>query len=137
MNLQSDTESVEIPNSFEWTDEFNFTPVTQDIKRTLGGSLIVSESTLTKGMPITLESGPDVWMTRGDFKKVHAMASVAGKKYKLTMADGTEYDVIFARDNSNPVEGKLLQRQYAPEDTAYMNNIIFRFYEVESSTNGN
>lgn len=134
MILTDGTESITIPDSFEWTDEFEFTPVTQDVKRTLGGSLIVSESPLTKGMPITLQGGPDVWMTRGDFKALHAKASVPGKKYKLTMADGVIYDVIFARDNAKPIEGKLLRRQYAAPDSAYMANITLRFYEVESNS---
>lgn len=133
MRLQGDVLSVEIPNSFEWTDEFKFTPVTQDVKRTLGGSLIISESSLHKGMPITLESGPNVWISKGEFKKIHQMASEPGKKYQLTMADGTIYNVVFARDQSLPLDGELLVRQFAAPDTAQMKNVTIRFYEVEGS----
>jgi len=133
MILTDETESINIPDSLEWVDEFDFTPVTQDVKRTLGGSLIISESTLIKGMPITLQGGADVWITKGEFKALHAKASVPGKKYQLTMADGTIYSVVFARDKASPIEGKLLRRQYAAPDTAYMANITLRFYEVESN----
>lgn len=131
MLLSDGVTDITLPDSLEWTDEFDFTPVGQQVDRTIGGSLIVQESALKKGRPITLEGGEFVWAKREAILKVQTFASVPGKKMKLTLADGSQFDVIFKRDSGSPFSAKPVQRKNVQDPEHQMNMIVLKFYEVE------
>ena len=122
--------TITIPDDLEWTDEFDFTPVTQDIKRTIGGSFIVSESSLSHGRPITLTGGPQVWMPRHVMSAIASEAAVAGRKFTLTLADGRIYNVIFRRDSGQPIAAVPLWRKRVQGPTELVKEIVLRFYTV-------
>ena len=100
--LTDGTTTVTLPDSMQWVDEFDFSPVTQDIQRTIGGGFIVQEGALSYGQPVTLQGGENVWTTREVIKQIQTLASVPNKALVLTLADGRTFNVIFRRDSGNP-----------------------------------
>lgn len=133
--LANDDVSIVIPDALEWTDEFDFSPVTQDVQRTIGGSFIVQEAGLLFGRPITLEGGEQVWMLRSVFRQIVQLAETVGAKYTLTLADGTEYTVIFRRDGREaPVRAVPLWRKNIQEGTDMVKGVVLQFYTVEADS---
>lgn len=53
----SSIDGIPIPGDIQWTDEFNSWKVGQVVRHSLTGALIVHQSSLQAGRPITLESG--------------------------------------------------------------------------------
>tara|TARA_B110000238_G_C16068770_1_gene413951 strand:+ start:606 stop:1001 length:396 start_codon:yes stop_codon:yes gene_type:complete len=122
--------TLNLPLSLEWTDEFDFSPVTQDTQRTIGGGFIVQESALTNGQPITLQGGEDVWMDRSMFKDIQTLASVAGKELTLTLTDNRVFTVIFNRSNGNPFSSVPLWRKNIQENTDKVKRVVLKFYTI-------
>ena len=122
--------TLNLPTSLEWIDEFDFSPVTQDVQRTIGGSFIIQEATLIKGQPITLQGGENVWMSRLDFITVQTLASVAGKELTLTLTDGRVFTVIFNRSSGNPFSAVSLWRKNIQEDTDKVKRVVLKFYTI-------
>lgn len=133
ITISDGTTTVTLPDSLEWVDEFNFSPVTQDVKRTIGGSLVVNEGELLFGRPITLQGGENVWTTRLVMKQIQTLASVPGKELVLTLADGQTFDVIFRRDDGNPFSSVRLWRKDLTVDTDRVKRIVLKFYTIESA----
>lgn len=131
--LSDGTTTVTIPDDLEWSDEFDFSPVTQDTRRTIGGSLISQEATLQFGRPITLAGGPEVWMRRGDFNTVVTMAQTAGASLVLTLAGNRVFNVMFNRQQT-PHAATPLQRTTVYTDDSMMNNVVLRFLTIEAPT---
>lgn len=52
-------DGIELPTGLLWSDEFASTRVTQTVRRTLDGSVVVFYGEMRAGLPITLESEPD------------------------------------------------------------------------------
>lgn len=129
--LSDGVTTITIPDDLVWIDEFDFSPVSQSIERTIGGSFIVDEAPLLHGRPVTLQGGEFVWMTKQTLVDIQTLASVAGKVLTLTLADGQVLDVIFRRDNGNPFSGEPVRRKTVQENTVNYRNITLRFYTVE------
>lgn len=134
--LSNGTTTVTIPDALEWTDEFDYSPVTQDTQRTIGGAFIVQEAGEQFGRPITLEGGEPVWLLRNTLRQLVKFAETVGGKYTLTLADGTVYTVIFRRDGTNaaPVTAEPLWRRNIQGDDDYVKNITLRFYTVQADS---
>ncbi|AWY02816.1 hypothetical protein [Alteromonas phage JH01] len=128
--LSDGTTTINLPTSLQWVDEFDFSPVTQDVKRTIGGSFIVQEATLLHGRPITLEGGENVWTTRQVMKQIQTLASVPNKALVLTLADGQTFNVIFRRDNGNPFSSVPLWRKDITVDADKVKRLVLRFYTI-------
>lgn len=129
--LTDGTTTVTLPDSMQWVDEFDFSPVTQDIQRTIGGGFIVQEGTLSYGQPVTLQGGENVWTTRQVLKQIQTLASVPNKALVLTLADGRTFDVIFRRDNGNPFSAVPLWRKDVSVDADRVKRIVLRFYTIQ------
>ena len=99
-------DALELPKDLVWADEFDFDAVAQEQTRTEGGQIIVEETALTAGQPITLRgSERTTWMTRTDLIALRALANAANTTYTLTLHDGRTFDVVFAKPaiESNPL----------------------------------
>lgn len=129
--LTDGTTTITLPDSLQWVDEFDFSPVTQDIQRTIGGGFIVQEGSLSYGQPVTLQGGENVWTTRQVMKQIQTLASVPNKALVLTLADGREFDVIFRRDSGNPFSAVPLWRKDVTVDADKMKRIVLRFYTIQ------
>lgn len=129
--LSDGTTTVEFPDAMEWVDEFDFSPVSQDTQRTIGGSFIVQESPLLYGRPITLQGGEQVWLLRSVWRQLVQFADTVNGKYVLTLADGNTYNVIFRRDGrTSPATAEPLWRRNIQGDNDYVKNMVLQFYTV-------
>lgn len=122
------TITITLPSAFEWVDEFDYSPVTQTVNRTIGGGFIIQESSLLHGRPITLEGGENVWVERSQINAIYTLASVPDKQLTLTLADSRQFPVIFRRDQGNPFTAIPLWRKNIQGDTDKMKRIVLRFY---------
>tara|TARA_B100000902_G_C27322175_1_gene925461 strand:+ start:9013 stop:9420 length:408 start_codon:yes stop_codon:yes gene_type:complete len=132
--LTDGTTTVTLPDSMQWVDEFDFSPVTQDIQRTIGGGFIVQEGALSYGQPVTLQGGENVWTTREVIKQIQTLASVPNKALVLTLADGRTFNVIFRRDSGNPFSAVPLWRKDITVDADRMKRIVLRFYTIQGES---
>lgn len=90
--------SLTLPDDLIWTDEFAFDAVAQSQTRTEGGALIIEETALIAGRPITLAGGADAaWITRAQLIALRALADAPSTPRVLTLHDGRTFSVMFAR----------------------------------------
>jgi hypothetical protein len=95
--------SVALPDDLEWPDEWSWSPVSQAVSVSIGGSLIVEEQAQLAGRPITLRSnqaGDDYWAlaTLTTVQALQALANTArtqSSPMALTLPDGRTTTVLF------------------------------------------
>lgn len=105
-----------------WVDQHDWTPVAQVRRRTLAGTLVVAETPLSGGRPITLEATPDSgWLTQATVDALEALAR-AGGIWTLTF-DGYQANVTFRYQ-----DGPLAFHPIAPKWDRYVGFI--RLQEV-------
>ncbi len=77
-----------LPDSLQWKNRYDWSPVAQETARTLGGIHIVSHAPLTGGRPIDLAAEDDVtWLTLAQVVAIHALASQPGGVFDLVWED--------------------------------------------------
>ncbi len=130
MNLSDgDTVNIDFTDSLEWVDESSWSTIRQNIAPLIGGGIVVSENAVTAGRPITLVSGPNVWVTKLKYDELRTQMNVIDKSYTLTLADGSTHTVMFNRAEGAPVQGAPIFRQNVPDDTAFY-TLTLRFVEI-------
>lgn len=119
--------SIELPDLL-WTDEYAWNPVVGDIAYTVSGALIVEESVMQSGRPITLastESGG--WTTKAVVDALRQLSLATGNTLALNL-HGTTRTVIWKR-SGNSVEAEPVVAYSDPSpDTRY--RITLRLLEV-------
>lgn len=93
--------TVTLPDDLVWVDEFQWSPIVQQADSAIDGSLILQESTLLAGRPITLVGGQNyAWASRTTVLALKALADAAtDTDYLLTLNDGSTYRVRFRRSS--------------------------------------
>jgi hypothetical protein len=95
ITLSDGTTTLTLPESLEWTNEFNWHAVAQQRQYTVTGALWLHSSALAAGRPIVLQAGDDRgWTTRTDVLALAAWAAQPGLELELVI-DGVSYDVVF------------------------------------------
>lgn len=117
-----------LPDDIQWINEYDWTPVAQEVAYTLSGSAIVQEGVMLAGREITLSTGNGTWTTREQVKNLYSMAQERDKRMTLTMPDGTSMTVIYAR-NSAPVIARPVMRAAVQADDDYY-TLEIRLIEV-------
>jgi hypothetical protein len=94
-------DAVQLPGDLIWTDELNWVSVKAQQDYSLSGGLIIQESIVTAGRPITLESTEDsAWVTRSALQAIIAKAqTLNGPNMVLTLGDGRVFSVRFDRSS--------------------------------------
>lgn len=95
--------TVALPDDMEWPDEWTWSPVSQALSVSIGGSLIVEEQAQLTGRPITLRStqnGSDhtSLVTLTTVQALQALANTARAQagpMALTLPDGRTTTVLF------------------------------------------
>lgn len=112
--------SVILPDSLQWPDRFNYSPVAQSHALTLGGQLVTFESSLVAGRNITLEAVIDQgWLTKKQVDDLKLISDTIGNTYTLTY-DTETFTVIFDHSNGPAVNFSLLVPRPNAQDTDYM-----------------
>ncbi|MBF0171738.1 MAG: hypothetical protein HQK87_11760 [Nitrospinae bacterium] len=84
-----------LPDSLQWTDRWEWSPVAMETTRTLGGAPVVWSQPLAKGRPITLEAADEVtWLDRATVEALEAMAAQPGAAFTLIW-EGVSRSVMF------------------------------------------
>jgi hypothetical protein len=87
-----------LPPDIEWADEGSWLPVAQVIATTITGALVVQQSAMQAGRPITLIARGDkhVWVSYAEAIALReAAAADVGASMLLTLIDGRTFNVIW------------------------------------------
>jgi len=129
MGIQIDT--MDLNSDFVWLDEFSWNNVKSNIKYTLGGTPVITESTVSSGRPMTI-GGDNAWLTRANLDILYTWSNQLGKQMILTLADGIEYSVIFRHYEPPVIEAASPIGYSKPEDDfLYTATLKFAEYMVE------
>lgn len=94
--------SVVLPDNIQWTNQFDWVPVSQETARTLKGNQVLWAMPVQAGQPITLELFRGVsWLTTDQVTAIQTMAAVAGAVYPLVW-DALAFNVVFDCQNGLP-----------------------------------
>ena len=129
ITITDGTTTVELPDSVEWTDEFSWSPIEQDVKRPVGGALIINEAAVLGGRPITLQSGDSVWVERSKIKQLHTWASTAGVDLTVTFADAQSFDVVWRLEDGAMEARPVWRKNTGTYTDADVYNLTLRFME--------
>lgn len=129
MQLTNGVVTIDLPDDLEWVDEFEHSPIEQDLQYTIGGNAVVQESAKVKGRPFTLVGGDQVWMTKSTVKQVYDMMVMLDQDVFLTMPDASVYKVIF-RHAETPFSAFPVHRQTVTTDATMYNNITLKLMEI-------
>lgn len=102
-NWQLDT--IDLPGDLPWTDEFRWTSVRQRRSNSITGALLLHQSTVLAGRPITLGQDPEVWISRQTVIDLLALVETQPESMTLTHPDGRTFTVKFRVDDT-PVEAE-------------------------------
>ena len=95
-----------LPDSLQWSDRWEWSPVAQETSRTLGGTVVTWSQTLSGGQPVTLEAEDGVtWLSQETVEALRAMAAQAGAVFQLEW-DGETYTVLFRHHDPPAVSFK-------------------------------
>jgi hypothetical protein len=122
--------SIDLPDDLYWSDEFAWCPVAQQQDRTLQGTLIVEESVMTAGRPITLEGADDMaWVTREKMLQLETLRNMSGTVFTLTMKDDRSFTVRFNNAGVSVDTRPLMTWKQTDNKDWYVINAL-RFLEV-------
>jgi hypothetical protein len=108
-------DGIVLPAGLLWSDEFAAARVTQNVRRTLDGSLVVFYGALHGGIPLTLESESDSgWFTRAQVEALALRAASPGGVYTLTLRNQT-WRVLFRHQDAPAFEAKPLVSKAYPQ----------------------
>ncbi len=129
ISLTDGTASLELPGDFNWTDEYTWSPITQDTGYTLSGALVVETATKLAGRPITLVGADDrAWITRATLNQLRAWADIAALELTLTIR-GVDHTVLFRHhDKDIDAVEQIMFTEEPTENTYY--RITLRFLEI-------
>lgn len=129
MTLDDGVTTITLPDSLEWVDEYEWSDVKGEATETIGGGLVIEETVVVAGRPITLKSGDKVWTTKDVLDALIALINIADKTYTLTLANGDTHTVVFDRRSGSPYDAKPVLRKNIQEDTDYF-TITLRLIKV-------
>ncbi|MBF0631105.1 MAG: hypothetical protein HQL89_08995 [Magnetococcales bacterium] len=86
---------LDLPDSMEWKNRYDWAPVAQETGRTLGGNLLVWHAQLTGGRPIDLAAEGEVsWLSIEQVSTLYAMSTQPGGVFHLVW-EGETFQVMF------------------------------------------
>lgn len=110
--LATSSGDIDLPEDIPWTDEFKWTPVTQAISVTLGGSAIIEVGTQAALRPITLTGNRNTAWVTWDMIEALRLAEIAqgDTPFDLTLPDGRTFSVLFNGTTGSPaVSGEEIE----------------------------
>ena len=131
---------ITLPGDLFWSDEFSTTLVGQARKYSLTGALIIQESVLQTGRPITLETTQDgnAWVAPVQLDTLRLLQALEADPDEAPFAlvlpahnAGTRsFNVAFRRDDGAPIEARPIRFAAPAMDTDYF-AITLRLIQVD------
>jgi len=118
-------DTLELPDELIWIDEFEWSDVKANTKRTIQGKFIVQELALISqsGRNVTLTSD-DSWIERSDLLTLQDWSNTLGKEMTLTMNDGRVFFCRFRHWDTPVLASDMIRPTAFPEaGTNYRLNI--------------
>lgn len=127
------TTEIALDPDLQWSDEFSWSPVKQSAEYSITGALLIDESVMLAGRPITL-APPDpsaAWLTRATLNALMAWAEVPGRVMTLTLR-GAARSVMFRRTDGPAIEAEPVIFVADPEPGGFGDHYLatLRFIEV-------
>ena len=119
LTLFDGTDTIVLPESLEWVDEYEWSDVKQDIQATIGGNLVISESVVTKGRPIKLIGGDSVWIDKTTLDELMVLVNIVDKVYTLTLPDARTFQVVFDRSSQAVIAKPVFRQITQAVDASY------------------
>lgn len=108
-------DGISLPVGLLWSDEFASARVTQTVRRTLDGSIVVFYGEMRVGWPITLESESNAgWMIRAQVEALALRAASPGGVYNLTLR-GQTWTVMFRHQDAPAFDARPLVPRAFPQ----------------------
>jgi len=113
---QISLDGITLPIDLIWSDEYGWSNVSQNIKKSLTGSLIIQEATQPKGRLITLKGDPrSAWIDRTIADLIQAKVDTPDLDMVLNF-HGDLYNVRFIRQgNKSPFITKEIYELANPD----------------------
>jgi hypothetical protein len=110
---------MQLPVDLIWSDEYESQSVSQTVRRTLDGGVVVYHSSNFAGRSITLESSTDSgWVTRDVVKTLSILAASPGAQYSLVIR-GEVFNVIFRHNDSPAFDASPIVSYSDPIDSDF------------------
>lgn len=123
-------DSVQLPNSVVWIDEFDWTPTEQKKSYSLSGALIIETTLKQAGRPITLQGRSDSgWVKRSGIEALYAKLN-DNVSMLLTYHDGRQFTVRFDHE-AKPIDSKPIQDFPVPMQK-HNYTLILKLIEVQA-----
>ena len=129
ITISDGTTTVELPGDLEWTDEYQWSPIAGESAYSLGGRLVVHESAVLTGRPLTL-SGDPTWLQRGTIEQLRAM-DLPSAVLTVTLADGRQFLCGWRRDDGPPIRAESVAYSAPSADTDWYSVTLQLFIEAE------
>lgn len=108
--------AIILPQGLRWSDEFDWTPLTQATDYSLTGALIVEQAEKQAGRPITLTGGKDfTWLTRAEVTSLKDLLD-GGEEMTLTLHDARTFTVLPAGEAPLTVTALPIVKDSGPAD---------------------
>lgn len=129
ITITDGTRAAELLGDLEWTDEYQWSPLAGESAYSLGGRLVVHESAVLTGRPLTLEGDP-TWLQRASVEALRAM-DLPGAALTVTLADGRQFACGWRRDDGPPISAEPVDYTAPPADTDWYRVTIRLYIEAE------
>jgi len=111
---------IDLNNSLLWTNKYEWIPVADNNRRTLGGSQVVFTQDLLQGQPIILQATQDTgWLTKAMIDAITALTLDADQT-RVFVFHGETINVRFDYNGQAPIAFKPLQAKQVLAGTDYM-----------------
>lgn len=122
--------SVTLPGDLQWIDEF--IPDRHQLETpTMAGGVIVQRSKRVAGTPMTLETPPGVFVTRGQVKSlVQLLDDESTDEITVIHPDSREFTCRFRHGDGLPVDWANLRFRSPPADTDGFHTLTLRLMIV-------
>ena len=117
-------DTITLPPSLIWNDEYAWMPQAQSKSMTLTGALIVETGTFLAGRPITLSGD---WATKAEVEILKTKLAL-DEEMTLTLHDAREFDVRF--DHEGPGLSAIPVNDYADPKTTDNYIVTIKLIEV-------
>ena len=98
-------------NDFEWVNQYEWSDIKQQLTRTVGGGIVIEETSVSVGRPIVISSGESVWITKSVLDPLITLIDTIDKTYTLTLDDASTITVMFDRSSGSPYSAKPVWRK--------------------------